>query len=109
MIRDEESVIRRLTHDLGLTLGEARTYLGALKAGRVRAGEAESRALLARGMLIVGSDDGDYLPVHPRLAISNLFRSMPDRTSPSMRQKRRLADKLTLELIPAYEAKRGRD
>lgn len=107
MIRDEGSVLERLTHELGLTRGEAETYLRALKEGFLRIGDDEvSRQLLARGMLIRASDEKVYLPVHPRLAISNLFRSFPDRTSVQMREKRKMCDKLTLELIPAYEARR---
>jgi hypothetical protein len=107
LIRDEGSVLDRLTRELGLTRGEAETYLRALKEGSLRVGDEEaSRQLLARGMLIRASDEKVYLPVHPRLAISNLFRSFPDRTSVQMREKRKMSDKLTLELIPAYEARR---
>lgn len=109
MIRDETSVLKRLTLELGLTQGEARAYLRALKEGALAKGEADSRLLLARGMVISSSEGNLYLPVHPRLAISNLFRSFPDRSSPAMKEKRRMADKLTLELIPAYEAKRARE
>ena len=107
MIRDEGSVVLRLTRELGLSLDEAQTYLKALKDGSLRIGDGSSHSLLARGMLIRASDGKVYLPVHPRLAISNLFRSFPDRTSAVMKAKRRMADKLTLELIPAYEARRG--
>ena len=106
MIRDEASVVRRLTEELGLTQGEAERYVEALKDGSVDAEDERSRRLLARGMLIRASHEKVYLPVHPRLAISNLFRSFPDRTSVEMKKKRRMADKLTLELIPAYEAGR---
>ena len=109
MIRNEESVLLRLTHELGLTQVEAETYLEALKEGSIRVGHSASQRLVARGMLIRAADEKVYLPVHPRLAISNLFRSFPDRTSPQMKAKRRMADKLTLELIPAFEARRGQD
>jgi hypothetical protein len=110
LIRDEGSVVERLTRELGLTQGEAETYLRGLKEGSIRVSDDPvSLQLLARGMLIRASDEKVYLPVHPRLAISNLFRSFPDRTSVQMREKRRMADKLTLELIPAYEARRNRE
>jgi hypothetical protein len=105
LIRDETSVVERLTGYLGLSEGEARTYVRALKEGSVEDGEAKS--LVARGMLIRSADEKVYLPVHPRLALSNLFRSRSDRGSAEMREKRKLIDKLTLELIPAYEARRG--
>lgn len=106
MIRDEPSVVQRLTEYLGLSEGEAETYVKAIKQGSLQDGDL--RSLLARGMLIRSSDEKVYLPVHPRLAISNLFRSQADRTSAEMKAKRRLIDKLTLELIPAYEAGRDR-
>jgi hypothetical protein len=109
LIRDEASVLQRLTLELGLTRGEAETYIRALKDGSMRIGDRSALPLLARGMLIRAADEKVYLPVHPRLAISNLFRSLPDRTSAPMKAKRRMADKLTLELIPAYEARRGRE
>ena len=105
MIRDEASVLRRLVEYLGLPEGEAKLYLDALKEGSVREGDV--RPLLARGMLIRSSDEKVYLPVHPRLALSNLFRSRSDKGSAEMREKRKLVDKLTLELVPVYEARRG--
>jgi hypothetical protein len=109
LIRDEASVLERLTLELGLTQGEAGTYIRALKEGSIPIQDRAALPLLARGMLIRAADEKVYLPVHPRLAISNLFRSLPDRTSAPMKAKRRMADKLTLELIPAYEARRGRE
>jgi hypothetical protein len=105
VIRDEASVIRRLTSYFELPETEARAYVRALKGGSVEGPEA--RALLARGMLIRSSDEKVYLPVHPRLALSNLFRSHGDRSSPEMKEKRKLVDRLTLELIPAYEKGNG--
>jgi sugar-specific transcriptional regulator TrmB len=96
--------VERLTRYLGLSEAEARTYIAALKQGSIS--EGETKSLLARGMLIISSNEKVYLPVHPRLALSNLYRSRPDRTTPEMREKRKLIDKLTLELIPAYDAKR---
>ena len=105
MIRDEASVLERLNTYLGLSEAEAQTYLRAVKEGSVRDGEVKS--LLARGMLIRSADEKVYLPVHPRLALSNLFRSRTDRATPEMRERRKLVDKLTLELIPAYEARKG--
>jgi hypothetical protein len=105
LIRDEASVLQRLADYLGLPEDEARLYLRALKEGSLTDGHV--RPLLARGMLIRSSDEKVYLPVHPRLALSNLFRSRSDRRSTEMREKRKLVDKLTLELIPVYESRRG--
>lgn len=106
LIRDEESVVERMMSYFGLSSDEAKTYLRALKEGSVERGTVET--LVARGMLIASGDEKVYLPVHPRLALSNLFRSRGDRTSPEMRERRRLVDKLTLELVPAYESRPGR-
>ncbi len=105
MIRDETSVVERLVTYLGLSEDEARTYIRALKEGSLRGAGAKS--LLARGMVIRSADEKVYLPVHPRLALSNLFRSRGDRMSPEMREKRKLVDKLTLELILVYERRSG--
>jgi hypothetical protein len=105
LIRDEASVLQRLNEYLGLSESEAKTYIKAVKEGEVTDGEVKS--LLARGMLIRSADEKVYLPVHPRLALSNLFRSRTDKGSAEMREKRKLIDKLTLELIPAYDARRN--
>ena len=104
MFRDEASILARLTSYFGLSIEEARTYVVALKEGSVAEGEVET--LLRRGMLIRSANEKVYLPVHPRFALSNLFRSLGDRSSPEMRERRKLVDKLTLELIPVYEAGR---
>jgi hypothetical protein len=107
LIRDEASVRKRLTEDLGLEEKEADTYLLALKQGSVSAEGNSIDSLLRRGMLIKATDEKGYLPVHPRLALSNLFRSFGDRSSPAMREKRKMVDRLTGELIAAYESGRG--
>jgi hypothetical protein len=108
LIRDEVSVRKRLTEELGLGEPEAETYILALKQGRVAdAGGPAVESLLRRGMLIKATDEKGYLPVHPRLALSNLFRSFGDRATPAMREKRRMVDRLTAELIAAYESRRG--
>jgi hypothetical protein len=88
----------------GLTEEEARTYLRAIEEGTLT---GDHRSLVSRGMLILSADEKVYLPVHPRLALSNLFRSQSDRLSPEMKAKRRLVDKLTLELVLVYEKRRG--
>lgn len=103
-VRDEPSVLRRMVEYFGLSEEEAATYLRALKDGSV---SGDLGKLVSRGMLIRSSDEKVYLPVHPRLALSNLFRSQGDRLSPEMKARRRLVDKLTLELVPVYEKKRG--
>jgi hypothetical protein len=108
LIRDEASVRKRLTEGLGLGEAEAETYILALKRGSVSNAEGDAvDSLSRRGMLIKATDEKGYLPVHPRLALSNLFRSLGDRTTPAMREKRKMVDKLTAELIAVYESRRG--
>lgn len=104
IIRDEASVVSRLQEYVGLSKTEAETYVRALKEGSL--GEGDLRPLLARGMVIQSaSNEKVYFPVHPRLALSNLYRSRTDKSS----ERRKLVDKLTAELIPAYESgRRGR-
>ena len=104
MIRDETSVVRRLTSYFDLSDKEARTYIKALVNGSVEGGEVKS--LQARGMLIRSSDEKVYLPVHPRLALSNLFRLRGDKPSAEKTERRKLVDKLTLELMLVHEGKR---
>jgi len=62
-----------------------------------------AEAMKARGMLILESGGNSYLPVHPRMAMSNLFRSLEQRPSVERRQKRLAVDRLTLELISYAE------
>ena len=108
MIRDEISVRQRLIAELSLSEPEAETYLLALKQGHLAESEGKAiQSLLRRGMLIRATDEKGYLPVHPRLALSNLFRSLGDRTTPAMREKRKVVDRLTAELIAVYESKKG--
>lgn len=107
MIRDEVSVIKRLTEELGLGKLEAELYISALKEGVVQGNGNTTTSLLRRGMLIRTTDEKGYLPVHPRLALSNLFRSYGDRTTPEMREKRKMVDRLTAELVPIYETRKG--
>jgi len=108
VIRDETSVRKRLTEELDLSEAEAETYMTALKDGHVDdAYDGPIESLLRRGMLIKATDEKGYLPVHPRLALSNLFRSMGERTTPAMREKRKIVDRLTAELIAVYESKKG--
>lgn len=107
MIRDEASVVRKLTDQLGLSTDEAEVYVLALKEGVARGGTDTIQTLCRRGMLIKSSDEKGYVPVHPRLALSNLFRSYGDRTTPEMREKRKMVDRLTAELVPIYEKMNG--
>jgi len=108
LIRDEASARRRLAEELGLRKEGAETYILALKHAYIADADAETiESLLRRGMRFKATDEKGYLPVHPRLALSNLFRSFGDRATPAMREKRKMVDRLTAELIAAYESGRG--
>ncbi len=60
-------------------------------------------SLLSKGMLIRGAKGRELLPVHPRLAVSNLFRIYEERMIAERKRRRLSVDRLTLELIPIYE------
>jgi sugar-specific transcriptional regulator TrmB len=103
----EEALIEQLSRELELPVDEARLYVAAVREGGVRESDAATKrlanSLLARGMLIRGGRDGYYRPVHPRLALSNLFRAYEEKMARARKEKRLLTDRLTLELIPLYD------
>jgi hypothetical protein len=67
-----------------------------------------ARSLASRGMMILEADGRAYLPVHPRMALSNLFRAYDERLNRQRRERRLLVDKLTLELLPLVGAETKR-
>jgi len=83
---------------------EAELYVSTLMEGRCEPGDPKTKAvadsLAARGMLILDAKGNAYLAVHPRMALSNLFRAYEERALRQRKEKRLLVDKLTLELIP---------
>lgn len=109
MVRAEHSVVEELVRELDISLDEASLYLKALKDKVLETdpGDRNQKALVgslqARGMLILASNGLHYLPVHPRLAVSNLFRALEDKLVRKRREKRLAADRLTLELIAIQE------
>lgn len=117
VFRDLEDVIRRLGSEAGLTRDEALAYLKVLKDGSLPLSSkgAELEKLEAEGMVILSGDGRRFIPVHPRLAIANHFRTWRERTVKEMNDRRMRVDRLILELVPVYEAatekklaKRGR-
>lgn len=108
MLSSEDSIVESLVKELDLSRGEASLYLHALKDKVLKAtGVAGERAALvslhARGMIVVAANGRDYLPVHPRLALSNLFRAYEEKLVRQRKEKRLTVDKITLALIPIYE------
>ena len=106
MLRDEESVIKRLGSEIELSRQEAELYLRILKEGELPKTEQNNSTelLLSRGIIVLAGDDRKYIPVHPRLAIANFFRTYQERVSRELKEKRMRVDKLIFELIPVYEA-----
>ncbi|MDA4128215.1 MAG: hypothetical protein OK422_01925 [Thaumarchaeota archaeon] len=106
MLRDKESVIKRLGTEIELEREEAELYLKILKDGSIpRSKKNRSvEVLLDRGMVILSGDNEQYIPVHPRLAVANHFRAYRERVVHGLNERRMRVDKLIIELIPVYEA-----
>jgi hypothetical protein len=102
--RDVASIVRDIHEALEIPLEEADLYVRALTEGRCLPDDAKAKSiadsLSARGMLILEAGGSAYLAVHPRMAMSNLFRAYEERLTRKRKEKRLLVDKLTLELIP---------
>jgi len=97
-------LVRDISEALDVPIDEAGLYVRALVDGECVAADARTKALAkslnARGLMILDAGGDAYLPVHPRMALSNLFRAYEERAIRQRKEKRLLVDKLTLELIP---------
>jgi hypothetical protein len=106
--RDTASLVRDIHEALEIPTEEAELYVKALVEGGLAPKDSRTRgfaeSLSARGMLIVDAKGGAFLAVHPRMALSNLFRAYEERAVRQRKEKRLLVDKLTLELIPLLPA-----
>lgn len=104
--RSEEEILGRLEDDIELSRREASLYLKILKEGAVPAAEqsAELSRLLERGMVILSGDNSRFIPVHPRLAVANHYRTWREKMVKEINERRMRVDRLILELIPIYEA-----
>ena len=104
MPRDVGELVRDIQEALEIPAEEASLYVSALREGRCVPRDAKAKAaaesLSARGMLVLDAGGDSYLAVHPRMALSNLFRAYEERAARQRKEKRLLVDKLTLELIP---------
>jgi len=89
-----------------LDSAEAALYLTVLKEGGIAADPrpAGMEKLVAGGMVILSGDGHRFIPVHPRLAIANQYRTWRESVVREINQRRVRVDKLILELIPLYEA-----
>jgi len=102
--RDIAALVGDIHDALDIPTEEAELYVGSLVKGRCVPEDAKEKAvadsLTARGMMILDAKGDAYLAVHPRMALSNLFRAYEERAMRQRKEKRLLVDKLTLELIP---------
>jgi hypothetical protein len=102
--KEKRLLIEEIHSQLEISMEEAELYVDALTEGRCIPKDASMKrtaeSLSARGMLIVEGNGGAYLAVHPRLALSNLFRAYEERLIRQRKEKRLLVDRLTLELLP---------
>jgi len=102
--RDPGSLVRDIHEGLDIPTEEAELYVSTLIEGHCVPRDPRTKSLAeslsARGMLILDAKGGSYLAVHPRMALSNLFRAYEERAVRQRKEKRLLVDKLTLELIP---------
>ncbi|MGH9917502.1 MAG: hypothetical protein ACRD6W_01315 [Nitrososphaerales archaeon] len=104
MPRDRGFLVQDIHEALEIPLDEAELYVSTLADGTCVPKDMRTKALAeslsARGMLILDAKGGAYLALHPRMALSNLFRAYEERAVRQRKEKRLLVDKLTLELIP---------
>ena len=105
-MRDEEDVLRRLESEVELSKKEANAYLNLLKVGSIPSKQKspEITKLMELGMVILSGDDSRFIPVHPRLAVANHFRTWREKLVKDINDRRLRVDRLILELIPLYEA-----
>ena len=105
MLRDREALLAELVTELELTEEEAALYLKILAAGGEPVGSKHNfQRLLDRGMIIRSGDNQSYVPVHPRLAVANHYRTWRELMVREINARRMRVDRLILELVPAYEA-----
>jgi hypothetical protein len=106
LLRGEAETIRRLQEEIGLGRDEALLYMKLLKDGSLplSARGAGLERLEAEGMLILSGDGRRFIPVHPRLAIANHYRTWRERMVREINDRRMRVDRLILELIPLFEA-----
>lgn len=103
---DEKAVLAALRRELGLSEDEASLYLKIVRGKSVprRSKTPELQKLLDEGMVILSGDNRRFIPVHPRLAVANHYRTWREAMIREIGERRMRVDKIILELIPLYEA-----
>ena len=106
VLRDPAATKRRLMKEVGLTAAAAELYLQVLQDGSLPASRRnrEVDVLLSKGMVILSGDNREYVPVHPRLAVANSYRTWREDMVREINERRMRADRLILELVTVYEA-----
>ena len=105
-IRNLGEVTAMLVNEVGLTEEEARLYLKLLSEGHLPL-DSPSGAIAkmkSEGMLILSGNGKRYVPVHPRLAVANHYRTWREAMVREINERRLRVDRLIIELIPLYEA-----
>jgi hypothetical protein len=101
--RGPGSLARDIQEALGIPSGEAELYVKTVLGGPLAPVDEETketaRALSARGMFILDAKGERYLAVHPRMALSNLFRAYEERAVRERKERRLVVDRITLELM----------
>ena len=110
MGRERSDIEKELVRHLGISPEEADLYLQVIsgtKIDRRMLADANKKAVVAslasKGMLIRAASGTGFIPVHPRFALSNLFRIYDEKMAVERKGRRLGVDRLTLELIPIYE------
>jgi predicted nuclease with RNAse H fold len=106
MFEDAEAIARGLEHDAGLSKAEALIYMGLLERGSLPLPSKgpELKRLASLGMAILSGDGKRMVPVHPRLAVTNRYRTWREQVVKEINDRRMRVDRLILELIPVYQA-----
>jgi hypothetical protein len=110
LARDHAEIEKELVRHLGISPEEAGLYLQVVSGTKIdrrmlkdTRKSAVVNSLASKGMLIRAARGNAFIPVHPRFALSNLFRIYDERMAVERKERRLGVDRLTLELIPIYE------
>ena len=118
-LRKDSELIEHLKL-LGLSRQEARIYIYLVENGSVTEQKILSDlkvdehnntmdSLINKGILIRSpSDSAKLIPLHPRNAAANLYKTIEYDAVEELRAKRRIADRLGMVLEPAFEASQSK-
>lgn len=94
--------LRLLTTDLGLE--QVAKELGVTQSeALVLAGKMLDKGLLIRS----STKDAEYVPLHPRMVLTNIFKMFEKDLVQSLRDRRATVDRVVNVLTPIYEERKG--